>query len=81
MAVQIIVDFTDEQWELIKEYYVCHVHDYNEDGEWLGTHPAIPTNELLATALKHIIRNKVNHSHKARMREGYVSDDAEIFPV
>jgi len=81
MAVQIIVDFTDEQWEVIKEYYVCHVHDYNEAGEWLGTHTAIPTNEILATSLKSIVQNKVNQSYKQKSRTEGVSDDTEIFPV
>ena len=59
MAVQITLDFTDAQWELVKEHFVVG----SEKGSGL---PIFATPETLKEKLEKIVRSEVISSIKHR---------------
>jgi len=67
MAVEITVGFTDEQWELIKEYMKCYVLQYDEDGNAIGNEGLPPTVELMTQQFKREVKEKVNGAHRRKM--------------
>ena len=79
MAVQITVDFTDEQWELIKEYMLCYLLKYDENGEILGNEGLLPTEELMAQRFKQEVQETVNKSHKIKTFKTLGTDTEAIF--
>ena len=79
MSVQITVDFTDEQWELIKEYMLCYVLKYDENGEVLGNDSLPPTEELMAQRFKKEVQETVNQAHKIKVFKTFGTDTEAIF--
>ena len=79
MAVEIVVDFTDEQWELIKEYMLCYVLKYDENGEVLGNESLLPTEELMAQRFKKEVQEIVNQAHKIKVFKTFGTDTEAIF--
>ena len=81
MAVEITVDFTDEQWDLIKEYMLCYVLQYDEDGNVLGNEGLSPTVELMAHQFKREVKEKVNGAHKRKIVRATGEIPDEIFTL
>jgi len=79
MAIEIVVDFTDEQWELIKEYMRCYVPKFNDDGEFLEVETLTPTEELMAQRFKQEVKEHVNNTHKREMIKLTNMDSEDIF--
>jgi len=79
MAAQIIVDFTDEQWELIKEYMQCYVPKFNDDGEFLEVETFTPTEELMSQRFKQEVKEHVNNTYKRGMIKLTNMDSEDIF--
>ena len=65
MAVQVTVDFTDEQWALIQKYCTCNEPIFDEAGEYAGNQVLVPTEELLTKRFQRDIQDKVNMAYKA----------------
>ena len=78
MAVQVIVDFTDEQWALIQKYVKCF-EVVVIDGSYAGTQSLEPTEELMAKRFQREVQNKVNHAHKVEVLKATGEEAEEIF--
>ena len=81
MAVQVTIEFTDAQWELVKEHFHCYEDVLDDNQQFLGVQPQVVTEEVLATYLKTHVEEGVLECIRNAERESRVSAVDDSFKV
>jgi len=81
MAVQVTLEFTDAQWELVKEHFACYVDVLDTGGLFLGKERETATPEIVATLLSKYVEDDVLNCMRQQAREVLVLEVDDAFNV
>jgi len=81
MAVQVIVEFTDAQWELVKEHYACYEDVLDGNQQFMGVQPQLITQDVLAAHLKTCVEEGVLECMRNAEREAKISSVDDAFKI
>ena len=81
MAVQVTLEFTDAQWELVKEHYHCYKDAFDDNQEFIGLEPQTVTEEVVAARLKTLIEDEVVECMRTAEREAKITALDDAFKV
>ena len=81
MAVQVTLEFTDAQWELVKDHFGCYKSVYDGNGQFIGSEPETITPEVLAAHLLTHVEEGVLECMRNAEREARISSVADVFKV
>jgi len=81
MAVQVILEFTDAQWELVKEHFACYEDVLDENQQFIGVQPQLITPEVVATHLMGCVEEGVLECMRTAAREAKITSLDDAFKV
>ena len=81
MAVTVTIEFTDAQWELVKDHFGCYKSVYDENDQFLGVEAEIITPEVLAAHLLTYVEEGVLECMRKAEREARISSVDDAFKV